>query len=235
MSFGGKQHPENESARRRPVVFCDFDGTITANDNIISIMKHFNPPGWSQIKDDILAQRISIREGVGRMFALLPASRRDEIVRFAVDNVQIREGFGDFVDFCRQHGIRLLVTSGGIDFFVYPVLSRFAILESNIYCNGSDFSGDVIRILWPHPCDEHCRLDCGMCKTTIVRSYPAEQHFRIVIGDNITDLAAARLADLVIARDFLLQKCAELGILHRPFETFYECMAILDEILAQPH
>lgn len=223
---------ERKTARRQPVIFCDFDGTITVNDNIVSIMKHFNPPGWQQIKDDILGQRISIREGVGRMFAFLPTSRREEIVRFAVENVEIRPGFGQFVDYCRNNGIRLLVTSGGIDFFVYPVLSRFAIPETDIYCNGSDFRGETIRILWPHPCDEHCRLDCGMCKTTIVRSYPAERYVRIVIGDSITDLAAAKLADLVIARDFLAQKCAELGIPHHPFETFFDCMDILEDVRA---
>jgi 2-hydroxy-3-keto-5-methylthiopentenyl-1-phosphate phosphatase len=215
------------NGQRQTVIFCDFDGTITSNDNIVSIMKHFDPPGWEQIKDDILAQRISIREGVGRMFALLPTSRKEEIVRYAVENVQIRPGFQEFVSYCRENGIRLLVTSGGIDFFVYPVLARFAIPVSDIYCNGSDFGGQNIRILWPHPCDEHCQLDCGMCKTTIIRSYPSETFKRILIGDSITDLAGATLADLVIARDFLRQKCAELGIPHRPFATFYDVIEIL--------
>lgn len=51
------------------VIFCDFDGTITDNDNIIAIMKQFAPPEWETLKDDILAQRISVQEGVGKMFS----------------------------------------------------------------------------------------------------------------------------------------------------------------------
>ncbi|GAB7386724.1 2-hydroxy-3-keto-5-methylthiopentenyl-1-phosphate phosphatase [Bacillaceae bacterium] len=218
------------SSSQRTIVFCDFDGTITCNDNIIHIMKHFNPPGWERIKDAILAQQISIREGVGRMFSLLPAARKEEIVRFSVENAEIRPGFREFVEYCRENGIRLLITSGGIDFFVYPILSRFAIPVEDIYCNGSDFSGDGIRILWPHPCDEDCDLDCGMCKTTIIRNYPQEAYRRIVIGDSITDLAGAKLAELVIARDFLLRKCEELGLPHEPFSTFYDVIDILKRV-----
>jgi 2-hydroxy-3-keto-5-methylthiopentenyl-1-phosphate phosphatase len=212
---------------KQRVIFCDFDGTITSNDNIISIMKHFQPPGWEAIKDDILGQRISVREGVGRMFSLLPASQKEQIVRFSIDQVRIRKGFSNFIDFCSRENIRLLVTSGGIDFFVYPILERFGIPEANIYCNGSDFTGEHVEILWPHACDEQCDVDCGMCKTTIIRSFDPSVYERIVIGDSITDLAGARLADWTIARDFLLKKCEELHLPHRPFETFHDVITIL--------
>ena len=32
---------------RKPLIICDFDGTITTNDNIISIMKQFAPEEWT--------------------------------------------------------------------------------------------------------------------------------------------------------------------------------------------
>jgi 2-hydroxy-3-keto-5-methylthiopentenyl-1-phosphate phosphatase len=215
------------TALQRPVIFCDFDGTITVNDNIIQILKHFDPPGWEAIKDDILTQRVSIREGVGHLFSLLPASRCEEIVRYAVDSVEIRPGFAEFLRFCREEGIRFLVTSGGIDFFVYPILKPFGISEADIYCNGSDFSGKQIRITWPHPCDADCpQGNCGMCKTRVLRSYP-NSRTKIVIGDSITDLAAAKMADLVIARDLLLKKCQDLHLPHRPFTTFTDVIEIL--------
>ncbi|HET6872122.1 MAG TPA: 2-hydroxy-3-keto-5-methylthiopentenyl-1-phosphate phosphatase, partial [Sporolactobacillaceae bacterium] len=65
------------------VILCDFDGTITDNDNIIAIMKAFEPPGWEKIKDDILAEKCTVQEGVGKMFALLETSKREEITQFA--------------------------------------------------------------------------------------------------------------------------------------------------------
>lgn len=209
------------------VLFCDFDGTITTTDNIIRIMRHENPSGWEAIKDDVLARRISIREGVGRMFSLLPSHRREALIRFAVEGAQIRPGFERFLAYCRSKGIRLLVTSGGIDFFVYPILEPFGIPQEDIFCNGSDFSGETVRITWPHPCDHQCDGDCGMCKATIMRRFPASAE-RIVIGDSVTDLAGARLADWVIARDYLLDRCRELKLPHRPIETFDDVIAALE-------
>jgi 2-hydroxy-3-keto-5-methylthiopentenyl-1-phosphate phosphatase len=216
-------------AIKKMIVFCDFDGTITENDNIINIMKYYNPPGWETIKDDILGGRISVRKGVGRLFWLLPASSQEEITNYAIKQAKIRPGFDQFIQYCQEHNIRLLITSGGIDFFVFPILSRYPIPKQHIYCNSSDFNGKQIQILWPYSCDELCSRDCGMCKTSILRSHSGMDDIKIVIGDSITDLAVAKMADLVIARDFLLQKCQEYSLPYKDFELFYDVIKILKQ------
>jgi 2-hydroxy-3-keto-5-methylthiopentenyl-1-phosphate phosphatase len=213
---------------KKTVIFCDFDGTITENDNIINIMKHFKPPGWETIKDDILTQQISVREGVGRMFLLLPTSAHEEIIDYAVNQALIRPGFDQFIQYCRDHHIRLVITSGGIDFFVFPILSYCSIPKHDIYCNGSDFTGTHIRILWPFSCDTHCSNDCGMCKPSILRSLSTIDDIKIVIGDSITDLAIAKLADFVIARDFLLKKCKDMSLPYKEFDSFFDVINILN-------
>jgi len=69
---------------RQPVIFCDFDGTVTEKDNIIAIMKEFGSDGWDEIKEAVLDRSISIREGVGKMFSLLPVSKKEEIIQFVL-------------------------------------------------------------------------------------------------------------------------------------------------------
>lgn len=210
------------------ILFCDFDGTITEKDNISAIMEKFAPAGWEEIKDQILGQKISIREGVGKLFAMIPSARKQEIIDFIVADAKIRPGFAEFIQFCQQEQIELLITTGGIDFFVEPILAPFE-LKAKIFCNGSDFSGEHIHITWPYACDEACDVDCGMCKTSIIRQYDPARYHRIVIGDSITDLAGAKIADFVIARSLLEQKSAELGLPYRPFRTFYDVIDILRE------
>jgi 2-hydroxy-3-keto-5-methylthiopentenyl-1-phosphate phosphatase len=217
---------------RRLVLFCDFDGTITEKDNIVAIMKKFAPPEWEVLTEQILTQKISIREGVGKLFTLLPSTMRQEITDFIVKEATIRPGFAEFVRFCKEQEIELLITSGGIDFFVEPILAPYE-LDVPIYCNGSDFSGKQITITWPHSCDEHCSNECGMCKTSIIRRYDPDKHFRVVIGDSITDLAGARISDFVIARSLLAQKCEELNLPHRTFATFYDVVEILQTVQSQ--
>lgn len=212
---------------KKPIIFCDFDGTITMKDNIIAIMKKFAPPQWKTITDQIMNQEISIREGVGKLFSLLPSTLKEEITDYALEQAEIRPGFGRLVSKTKEENIPFYVVSGGIDFFVDPLLEPFQIEKDHIYRNESDFSGENIRITWPHPCDEHCDVDCGLCKTTIIRSYSQEKYYRIMIGDSITDLAGAKLADIVFARGFLLEKCKELGLRYHAYETFDDILEVL--------
>lgn len=214
---------------KNPVLICDFDGTVTKNDNIIAIMKQFAPPGWEALKEGVLTQQISIKEGVGNMFELLSSSQKEEITDFILQDAKLREGFADFVAYAQEAGIPLYIVSGGMDFFVKPILNGL-VPENYIYCNTADFSGEYIQIDWPHSCDEHCQNECGCCKPSIIRDIAKGKDI-IVIGDSITDLAAAKLADFVIARDLLLEKSRALGLAHRPFETFYEVIGHVKEVV----
>ncbi|MGS2776624.1 2-hydroxy-3-keto-5-methylthiopentenyl-1-phosphate phosphatase [Robertmurraya sp. GLU-23] len=213
---------------KKIAVFCDFDGTITEKDNIIAIMKRFAPPEWEALKDAILSERISIREGVGKLFSLLPSSKKEEIIKYAIENVKIREGFPDFVKFLKEQDIPLYIVSGGIDFFVYPILQAYGPF-SGVYCNAADFSGEYINILWPNACDEQCQNDCGCCKPSIIRGLK-EDFYKVVIGDSVTDLQAAKQADLVIAREFLLEKSKEYGLNHREFVDFYDVIKHMSKV-----
>lgn len=219
----------SDAANKKRVIFCDFDGTITENDNIIAIIKHFNPPGWEPIVDDIIGQRKSIQQGVGELFGLLPSSMQSEVTDFAISNARIRSGFDELLAYSRAHDIEFYVTSGGIDFFVTALLAPYGIPADHIFCNGSDFTGERIEITWPHPCDDDCSKDCGMCKPTIIRRFPADQYTRILIGDSVTDFEGAKLADIVFSRSHLTTKCVELGLPYHEFNTFHDVIAILQQ------
>ncbi|WP_409254148.1 2-hydroxy-3-keto-5-methylthiopentenyl-1-phosphate phosphatase [Bacillus sp. SCS-153A] len=212
-------------------IFCDFDGTITTTDNIISLMKKFAPPEWNAVKDSILAQDTSIKQGVGEMFRLLPSSLRGNLVQYLLDTHQLRAGFLEFVKWTSEKNIELKIVSGGIDFFVEPILNGI-VSNERVYCNSADFSGETIRIIWPHSCDELCDNECGCCKTSIIRQETEPDDFIIMIGDSITDLEGAKMADLVFAcGNFLADKCQELGLNYLYFENFEEVAADLEEII----
>ncbi|ALC83078.1 MULTISPECIES: 2-hydroxy-3-keto-5-methylthiopentenyl-1-phosphate phosphatase [Bacillus] len=215
----------------KPIIFCDFDGTVTKKDNIVNIMRQFAPPEWEKWKDDVLSRSVSIQEGVGNMFALLPSSLQQEITRFVLENAVIREGFSEFVQFTKEQRIPLYIVSGGMDFFVNPMLEGFDLI-SGVFCNEADFSEDKIKIHWPHKCDEKCsNQNCGCCKPAIIRNISKDDTYVIVIGDSVTDLEAAKCADTVIARDYLAEKCEEQSIPYRAFETFYDCITVLEGLL----
>ncbi|WP_226668454.1 2-hydroxy-3-keto-5-methylthiopentenyl-1-phosphate phosphatase [Metabacillus litoralis] len=214
---------------KNKVIICDFDGTITETDNIIAIMKKFAPPEWDSLKNGVLSQEISIREGVGKMFQLLPSFKKNDIIDYILEHAEIRTGFKDFVQYTKDKNIPLFIVSGGIDFFVYPLLKDL-IDEDKIYCNRANFTNEQIEIEWPYSCDDHCDNECGCCKPSLIRKLTDKEQSKIVIGDSITDLQAAKLGDFVIARDLLLEKSKELNLPHKPFTTFYDVIDILEQL-----
>lgn len=216
--------------QKKIVIFCDFDGTITEKDNIIDAMREFAPPIWKEIVQDMFDGKRSLRAGLGTLFELIPTEKKDDLIHYIVDEAKVREGFSEFLSYCQQEHIQFLVTSNGIDFFIDPILAPYKGQIEKVYCNSSEQNTENIRILWPYPCDEHCKVDCGMCKTTIIRSYDTDEYYKIVIGDSITDLEGAKIADQVIARSYLLDKCEELNLPHYAFTTFHDCINALREI-----
>lgn len=206
---------------RKPIVCCDFDGTITENDNIIRIMKQFAPSEWTKMKDAVLSKELSIKEGVGRMFRLLTSDQKEAIQSFILEDTEIREGFEQFVAYAKKVDIPFYVISGGMDFFVYPILEGILDKE-HIYCNHASFHEEQIQIEWPHACDSDCQNGCGCCKPSIMRKLTCENEFIIMIGDSVTDIEAAKYADFTFARDYLLNECKELGLIHKEYETFVD-------------
>jgi 2-hydroxy-3-keto-5-methylthiopentenyl-1-phosphate phosphatase len=215
---------------QRSVIFCDFDGTVTEKDNIVAIMEEFSPDGWQPIVNDILNEAISIREGVGKLFSRISSDKKDEIIEFVLTRSKIRDGFEEFIDYTKKEQIPLYIVSGGIDFFVNPVLKN-KLDSKQIICNHSEFSKSHIEITWPNQCDENCNNDCGCCKPSVIRRLESQypNTHKIVIGDSITDLQASKLADVVFARDYLIEKCEENKIPYTPFETFFDVIHALEK------
>jgi len=207
-------------------LFCDFDGTIAVADMLTAIMTEFAAPASEPIIKRIVAGEIDIKRGVQQLFGLLPSSAFPAVREFAVERVVLRPGFPRFVALCRDRGWRLVVVSGGFDFFVEPSLKPFR-EDLTLYCNSLDLSGPTMRVIWNVPCDEACVGGCGLCKPSVMRLYQGRVATRIVIGDGVTDARAAQQADFVFARDRLQRLCEEENMAHMGFDTFDE---IADEL-----
>lgn len=223
-----KRHYNYGGKRMAIKIFCDFDGTITEGDNIVTLIKRFASPSAKELTSDVLSGKISIREGVEKMFSTIPSTKKEEMTKFVTENTIIRDGFQDFIPFVKQNHFDLKVVSGGLDFFVHPILRDY-LPSSDVLCNRTDFSGEHVKIHWDYSCDEHCSNDCGMCKPTVMRKFSDASDFIIVIGDSITDLQIAKEANLIFARDFLKEKCEELNLSYIPFTNFYDIQTALNE------
>ena len=213
------------------IVFSDFDGTITKEDTICKIMSHFAPEHWKKVWDDIFNKRITISEGVAKLFSMIPSSKKDEIIKFVLENVPIREGFKELLLFLKSKNIPFIVISGGLDFYIYPLLEPYKDLITKIYCNKADFRGKYIKVKFIYECDPLCDdNDCGMCKISVIRQYKGT---KIYIGDSITDINAAKVTDIIFARGLFAKELKKNSIPFYEYDSFYQVKEKMEEILKE--
>ena len=155
---------------------------------------------------------------MAEIFAGIPAGRAGEIVEHAEKVVQFRPGFPELLAYCRESSIDFVVASGGIDFFVEPVLEPYLSWISKIFTIQSDLSGESIRLLHPLGCETD-----GLCKAKVLEEYP--RSYRIFVGDGLTDLHGALKADMVFARGQLAVILDQQGRDYGPFDTFFDVIS----------
>ncbi|WP_366513676.1 hypothetical protein [Moorena sp. SIOASIH] len=62
------------------VVFCDFDGTITAVETFVGMLKQFAPELSAQIMPQLYSMKLTLREGVRQMLESIPSASYREII-----------------------------------------------------------------------------------------------------------------------------------------------------------
>jgi 2-hydroxy-3-keto-5-methylthiopentenyl-1-phosphate phosphatase len=181
-----------------PIVFCDFDGTITAVETFAGMLKEFAPELSAQLMPRMYDRTLTLRSGVRQLLESIPASKYPDILRYAA-NKPIRQGLPELLDFLQERSIPFVIVSGGIRGMVETVLGRYNLLEkvSAIYAVDLDRSGDFLQVRSEF--EEGTEL---VAKARIMGRY--SQGDKIAIGDSVTDITMAASASLVFARDRLI-------------------------------
>jgi 2-hydroxy-3-keto-5-methylthiopentenyl-1-phosphate phosphatase len=188
------------------IVFCDFDGTITAEETFVGMLKHFAAESYDATENMLIEGKLTLGEAVRRLVESIPSKRYPQVLNYVKDK-PIRQGFSELLDFLYFHGVPLMVVSGGLVGSVSAKLTPFQNRIHAIYAADVDAGGDFLRV----------RSDFESAtelvdKTRVMGLFRCGQS--IVIGDGITDLNIAMTADLVFARDRLCEYLTEKG---KPF------------------
>ncbi len=202
-------------------VLCDFDGTIVPCDTLDLIYRKFAQPPCDQLNRQWIRGEISTRQELEGCFATIKASRAE--MESALVAIPIDLAFTAFLDFCGQRGYRFAILSDGVDWIIHFILERHGIDGLTIYSNELRFEADGLRVSFPF-FDPESPLR-GVSKPAIIRRHQAEGFKVVFVGDGLTDIEAVEVADIVYARDKLLQYCRERGIDAVSFSGFADLMA----------
>jgi 2-hydroxy-3-keto-5-methylthiopentenyl-1-phosphate phosphatase len=191
----------------------DWDGTCTVRDSLVAAVHDLGDPS---VYEDSFQERFgSYGEALAAEVRTLQVTA-EEAAAWAVQNVELRAGFGELVE---QH--RPVVVSSGLPQLILPVLEREGLLHLEVRSNDAEVRPDGWRVIFR---DEDACAVCGdRCKR---RSLP-ETRPLVFVGDGWSDRCASLAADRVFARAGLASYLEEQGVAYTPFETFFDVAADL--------
>ncbi|MCX6599937.1 MAG: HAD-IB family phosphatase, partial [bacterium] len=190
-------------------------------------LEKYAPREWKDLDDAVWRGELSEREAFQRQIALLRVTW-EEARAALLKGVRIREGFPEFVSFCRSRGIPLRILSSGLRELIDVLLQSVGVSGIPVRAHHAEISGDRWRVkLIDLPrLAEHCS-HCK-CVTVLAQKQAGKV---IYIGDGYTDLCPVQHADMVFATGRLAQECAARGRPFIPFHTFFDIEHELERLI----
>ena len=198
----------------QPIVFCDFDGTITERESLEAVLRKFNPENHDAMMARLKAGQVSIREGVREMVEGIASARYPEILSY-VREIPIRPGFEALLDFLDERGIPFVVLSGGLRGMVEARLGPLVRRAHHIIAADVDVSQPRLSVLSNYESETEL-----VAKARVMDTFSFDA--AIVIGDGITDFEMARHGTCIFARDSLADYLERQGIGYHTWLDFYD-------------
>lgn len=206
------------------IVFCDFDGTITEEETFVGAL--FRICEKSDLEywfNKIKSKQISLGECMINLFQTVPSDRFDRIIEYS-ESVNVRNGFGGFLDYLHQMCIPIVVISGGISYMQDIILRPYMHRISARYACELDISGPKMRFISNYADEKE-----NMNKLAVMALYEYKQC--ICIGDNITDIRMSEKADILFARDKLAEHCITVNKQYYEWNDFDDITARLTKLI----
>lgn len=218
-----------------PVIFCDFDGTVTDLDVTDEILARLAHPSWRAIEQEWVRGLIGSRECLERQIALVVASARE--INSLIDSIPIDRHFPKFYWFCRKRGLPFYLLSDSFDYIIRRALKRCGL--NGLLCKGKHLFASALRIQgqrlitsFPYS-SPACEHGCATCKAAVIRQFAGARHPIIFIGDGQSDRFAVKESDWVFAKGQLLAYCRANDIACHPFKTFDDIDVKLASLLGR--
>lgn len=215
---------------KHPVIFCDFDGTISRQDVVDVLLKTYGKPPWRDIEQEWVAGRISSHECLDRQMACTPVT--EAALERLIAGIEIDKGFHSLASWARDSEFPLVVYSDGFDWIIERMFAMNDVdiraLGIRIFASHLDFvTGDL---KWSFPHSNGCPHGCGTCKPEIIRRLMVDDAVPVVVGDGRSDRFAVDSAGIVYAKGWLQAHCKEQRIRHHPFRNLHDVLAHLSAV-----
>ena len=206
--------------RPAATVFCDFDGTVTSVDTFDAVAARAAPELWADLKAQLFNFEITLLQGMQALADALTPHDLQAMVDHMGEYAP-RPCFLPFLAELERAGVPFVLVSGGLVPLVEEVLGAHRHrLDQLIAAEVLPRPDGGLRFESPFANGQEL-----VAKAEVVKRYGCGRS--VVIGDSITDLGMAEVADLVFAREPLSGWLEQRGIAFHPWDSFADVEAVL--------
>ena len=209
----------------------DFDGTACLQDVSEELLVAFGDPNWPEYDDAVDRGEMGLREAASHQAAMLRGSH-EEMLAYALGHAALDPTFPPFVAWAEENDLPLVLASDGFAFYIRPVLEAAGLGHLEVVTNELAFGGPEPELRHPngHP---EC-VGCGTCKMLAVKRLQASHGPVAFVGEGQSDRFGALYADVVFAKDALVEIARADGVPFLPWETFDDIVPALRAMDAPP-
>lgn len=210
--------------RRKTLIQCDFDGTITEEDISFFLLDTFANGDWRQLLEEYREGNISVGHLNREAFAMVKADRQS-LLESMRGNVKIRDGFHELVSYCRREGLRFVIVSNGLDFYIDRILRDLGQQHIEVFAAQTQFLPEGLHVQYIGP--DGNMLDEGF-KEAYVNSFLRSDYRIVYAGNGASDFTPAKQCHHIFATGELLAICKEKNIEYFAFNDLNEIVRGLE-------
>ena len=210
----------------KPVLFFDFDNTLTPGDVLDGAIEAFSPnDAWRDWEEAFAKGRLTARDCLQRQVENLRVSRATLLGYFS--RVRVDPVFTEIVAWARRRQVDVNIVSDNFLPLILHALRSNGIEGVPVFANALEFSGDDGLVpSFPYH-DPACERSANAKARHLA---PYRNHNIVFAGDGHSDLDAALAADVVFAKSALARDLDAMSVAFRPFDTLEPVLKYLETI-----
>lgn len=218
--------------KQKIVLISDFDGTISKKDFFYMVID-------TVLKDkkdallpwqDYLNGKIKHIDAMTGIFSQIHLTQ-DELDKF-ISTIEIDPYFYDTAKYCAEKNIPFYICSAGTNYYIKKrisdTLSKYNIILVSNDATYSQQNG--MKLIAPEETSPYYNSNTGIAKDKIVQKLKNDGFFTIYAGDGKPDFKSAKIADIVFAKDMLLELCKKENIKTKSFNDFNDILSYIRSI-----
>jgi 2-hydroxy-3-keto-5-methylthiopentenyl-1-phosphate phosphatase len=212
----------------KTAVQLDFDGTVTEEDVSFLLLDTYVGPRWREYLKDYTSGRVPVGVFNKKVFAMMKADRKTmtDLVLNS-DRVKIRPGLHEYADYCSRKGIRNVIVSNGLVFYIEAILKKLDLNGFEVHAAQNRFYPGGMKVAYIGP--DGTEMEVGF-KEAYTRLLKKSGYDVIYVGNGASDIFSARQASHVFAVDELLKRCRREKVPCTPFTDFYDIIRGLEAL-----